>query len=192
MERHNGLGTDEATILCLAGIRHVHRPLLHHLQLHLLGQGPLSIPRPSYLHTHAHIPSGQRHQRTQSGFTASLWLHLLSGPAGDIHIYTYTHTYTLQCSFLKYIMQRALSNIYSLMTSASRKKEMHGSEMGLKALHLCLSQSLVHFFFYSFVLTLALQQIINNENNLQWILSLISMPLLCALRSSISDSTCSE
>lgn len=94
MERHSGLGTEEATIPWLTGIRHVHRPPLHHLQLHLLGQGPLSIPRPSYLHTHAHTPSGQRHQRTQSGFTASLWLHRLSGPAGDTHTHTRTHTYT--------------------------------------------------------------------------------------------------
>lgn len=155
MERHNGLGTEEATILWHTGIRHVHRTPLHHLQLHLLCQSPLSIPRPSYLHMHAHSPSGQRHQRTQSGFTASFWLHRLSGPAGDIHTYTHTHahTYTLQCSSLKYIMQRALSNIHSPMTSASRKEETHGSETGLKLLHLCLSLT----FFSVFVLTLEQQ-----------------------------------
>lgn len=64
-----------------------------------------------------------------------------------IHILN-AHTFTLQYSSLKYIMQRALSNIHSLMTSASRKKETHGTEMSLKALHLCLSQYLTHFIFY--------------------------------------------
>lgn len=62
--------------------------------------------------------------------------------------YTYTHICSLQWSSLKYIMQRALSNIHSLMTPASRKKETHGSQMDLKALYLCLSQSLADFLFY--------------------------------------------
>lgn len=63
------------------------------------------------------------------------------------YTHMHTHTYTLQCSSLKYIMQRALSNIHSLMTSASRKEETHGSETGLKLLYLCLSNHSHSFLF---------------------------------------------
>lgn len=87
---------------------------------------PVFSPSIMAPHTRAHIPSGQHHRRSQSGFIASLWLHRLSGPAGDTHIYKRTYPYTLQCTSLKYIMQRALSNIHSLMTSLSRREPTQG------------------------------------------------------------------